>query len=306
MHSFFRRMGNITKKNKLAVWGWWQGNNLGDNWIKQINQEQFPHADFVDTDFMDINSYGFVLIGGGGLFINDIIAPWDGDIKVPYGVIGIGAEFDHENNKVKELAENACFFLARDSESYVRMKMEKGPESYDVTFCNPLPWIVSPSKSSRVICVFYEEDLKTNPLYDRYTCGEDFEKKLFDLVSGYFNVVEMNDFQTKSCNIAEIITDADCVISGKFHGIVAAIQRGIPCIAIDMSAKIYDIMRACRLGQYCIPKNELNRVPELLRQIDREYEDIRQKMYNYRTRANLVMQKQYTEMKEIIRDYVKV
>ena len=34
---------------KLYIWGWWQGNNLGDNWIKKTLATIFPEAIFIDT-----------------------------------------------------------------------------------------------------------------------------------------------------------------------------------------------------------------------------------------------------------------
>ena len=54
---------------KIAIWGWWQGNNLGDNWIKDVLNMIFPFAKFIDTRVTDFKEYDFVICGGGGLFM---------------------------------------------------------------------------------------------------------------------------------------------------------------------------------------------------------------------------------------------
>ena len=62
-------------ENGLYIWGWWQGNNLGDNWIKKILSRLFPMAQFIDTNVQKFKKNSFVICGGGGLFISDVVAP---------------------------------------------------------------------------------------------------------------------------------------------------------------------------------------------------------------------------------------
>ena len=72
---------------KLGIWGWWQGGNLGDNWIKKTLSSVFPEADFIDTRTTDFSGYSFVICGGGGLFIKDVISPWNGYSQdIPFGM----------------------------------------------------------------------------------------------------------------------------------------------------------------------------------------------------------------------------
>ena len=59
---------------KLYIWGWWQGNNLGDNWIKKTLATIFPEAIFIDTGVQEFEEDSFVVCGGGGLFIYDVSA----------------------------------------------------------------------------------------------------------------------------------------------------------------------------------------------------------------------------------------
>jgi hypothetical protein len=50
-----RRSGSRERGSRLAIWGWWQGRNLGDNWIKSIWAELFPAAVFLDTTQMSLD-----------------------------------------------------------------------------------------------------------------------------------------------------------------------------------------------------------------------------------------------------------
>lgn len=51
---------------KLYIWGCWQGNNLGDNWIKLTLSKIFPYANFIDTSVTEFpNQDDFIICDGG-------------------------------------------------------------------------------------------------------------------------------------------------------------------------------------------------------------------------------------------------
>ena len=124
---------------KLAIWGWWQGGNLGDNWIKKVLSDIFPEACFINTNEKEFSDYDFVICGGGGLYIYDTIRPWtEYSQNTPFGMLGLGAEFPHKSNNALELKEKSCFFYIRDQYSLDCMKIKDIPRSYDLTFYDPL------------------------------------------------------------------------------------------------------------------------------------------------------------------------
>lgn len=293
-------------KEKLAIWGWWQGKNLGDNWIMQTNKMLFPNAVFIDTMFQDINDFGFVLIGGGGLFINSVIPPWNGGVKVPFGGWGLGAEFAHSSNDILKLSERAEFFYARDKKSYELMGISNRECSYDVTFAIPLDWGMEERNMEKVLFIWYEEDISSSELYNDYTCNKNFYFDCLQILYQKYSKVEISNFQTSNYEVQNIITDCSLIVSGKYHGIVAAIQSGIPCIAVEMSTKLRDIMNDCDLGEFCITTQELEKLPDLIDKVRKEYNMIRQKQYIYRNRANQRMIQCYKEIKEKIQEYVDV
>lgn len=283
-------------KFRLGIWGWWQGHNLGDNWIKNILRKTFPFAEFVTTDVQDFSKYDFMICGGGGLFIYDVIAPWDKieNIKIPYGILGLGAEFPHSSNLAKKIEEAAKFFFIRDEYSMKCMGTSRNSKSYDCTFITPLHWNeVQEMNSDKVFFVWRDgQELLNNPSFREYIQYKNGVKEEWNSsIEKHFAKTIYDDFQTNEADIEARIGDAGFVISGRYHGIVAAIQKGIPFIAIDICPKIRALVEECGLADYCIKISEIDKVEPLILKAKAQIEEIRIKEQEYRTRAHAKMQK---------------
>lgn len=282
-------------KKKVAVWGWWQGENLGDQWIKEIMQEIFPAAELIDTRNL-IKGYDFVICGGGGLFIDKVPLHWKlASRRVRYGMIGLGAEFEHADFDARTLAEGAEFFFVRDEYSMRCMHLEQYPRSYDITFARPLE-LLDENLLQGEHCLFVwrtpGQEMLSNPRFAEYQRAEydyyDWEKRVYRS----FVHVKQDDFVTFESDVEKRIEGCDFVISGRYHGIVAAIQKGIPCIAIDLCPKIRALMQEAGLEEYCIKLNEADRLDDLIAKAKRDRWEIRRKEIEFRTAACRVIQEQ--------------
>jgi len=303
--SDYKIQKQYTYKSKLAIWGWWQGNNMGDNWIKLTHKHFFPQADFIDTTITDFSNYNFVLIGGGGLFINSIISPWNTFPDIHYGAIGISAEFKHNDNQAEQLRKQSKFFFVRDDLSIELMKLNNVTRSYDVTFAYPLEFLLTPLNMNNVQFIWYENDLLDNSLYSVHTCNQNSYLEILNILYQIFDYVDFSDFQGDSGNPNDYISNnSGIIVSGKFHGIVAAIQKGIPCIGIEMSVKVRSIMNDCGLDEYCITKSEISKIPHLVNKIKKNYNIIRQKQFDYRNKAYQKMSQDYEYAITIINKYI--
>lgn len=288
----------MRKKNfRLGIWGWWQGHNLGDNWIRNILHETFPMAELVPTSVQDFSNYDFMICGGGGLFIYDAISPWNQPekIKIPFGALGLGAEFAHESNIAKVLQEKANFFFLRDDYSIECMHVSHQAKSYDCTFIKPLAW--SDSNTVRTQKVFFVwrdgQELMSNEKFYQYIGREKSEDTARELKQSYQTILKEHfaeiledDFQTDEYDMEPRMEDAGFVVSGRFHGVVAAIQKGLPFIAIDICPKIRALVKECGLEHYCIKISELDKLSGLIEEAKDNLEDIRSKELQYRTAAH--------------------
>lgn len=290
-------------KKRLAVWGWWQGRNLGDNWIKRTVAELFPEAEFIDTRVTDFSAYDFVICGGGGLFIYDTIRPWvNYTQKTPYGMLGLGAEFPHITDQAYKLSKNAKFFYVRDQYSLDCMKIEDIERSYDITFASPLDFTDNGSLNMDKLFLVWRDgqDLIRNEQFRKYIGYENNKDEFNEMVAGEFEEIITDDFQTCGNDIENRIGNCGFVISGRYHGIIAAIQKGLPCIAIDICPKIRALMKDCGLEEYCIKINEIKKLKSLISRAKTECGIIRKKQLAYKETAILTLKKQILQVKAAV------
>lgn len=288
---------------KIAIWGWWQGNNLGDNWIKAVLKLIFPYADFINTRVTDFKEYDFVICGGGGLFIYDVISPWKQYTqKIPFGMLGLGAEFPHKSNTAYELAKRADFFLVRDEYSLNCMHVFDVERSYDITFAYPLNRKEEQEINLSNLYFIWRDgkELISNEQFKSYICYEDIKEKWTSIVESEFDRIKYDDFQTDVSDISERMKEIGFVISGRYHGIVAAIQNGVPFLAIDICPKIRALLIECGLEEYCIKISEVDKARDLIRLAKRKFKLIREKEEIFCRRANLTLQYQLDMVKSKI------
>lgn len=266
--------------NRLCIWGWWQGNNLGDNWIKKILSKLFPTAQFLDTNVQKFEKNSFVICGGGGLFIYDVVAPWNNIQKnINFGILGLGAEFPHATNAAVDLYDKSKFFYVRDQYSLDCMHLSNIERSYDLTFSMPLEWTEeNQTDKNKVFFVWRDgKELLNNAQFAEYICPGSSFAEWKDAISSNFDRIIEDDFQTRDDNIEERISDAGFVVSGRYHGIVAAIQKGLPFVAIDICPKIRALLEDCGLEEYCIKMSEIDKLDALIKKALRNTCDIREK-----------------------------
>ena len=283
----------IKQRFRMGIWGWWQGHNLGDNWIRKIISEAFPMAELVDTSVTDFSKYDFMLCGGGGLFIFDVIPPWDEEITIPYGAIGLGAEFPLESKRAAELEKDAVIFKVRDWYSVDCMGLSSSSKSYDCTFIDPLPWMEKENLDFKKVFYVWRDgkELVDKQLFKDYIKPIPDAKEKWDAVvyKNFENVLE-DDFQTNGDDILERIQNCGFVISGRYHGIVAAIQRGIPFVAIDICPKIRALLQDVGLEEYCIKISQIDQIQITIDKALKNTDEIRELEFEYRSQAYSKMQ----------------
>lgn len=279
----------------LYIWGWWQGNNLGDNWIKRTLSEMFPNAFFIDTSVHKFEKDSFVICGGGGLFIYDVISPWDKLPKnISYGVLGMGAEFPHNSSKAVKLKKKSKFFYVRDEYSLRCMHLDNIERSYDITFATPLTFTSKETDPlDKVFFVWRDgQELLSNAQFNHYIKSGSSYEEWKSLIKSKFKCVQEDDFQTRDDDIEIRISNASFVVSGRYHGIVAAIQKGLPFIAIDICPKIRALLKECALEKYCVKISEIEKVESLIDDACTNIEEIRKKEIAYTTKARGILQQQ--------------
>ena len=279
----------LFKPNKgIAIWGWWQGGNLGDNWIKQVMAKAFTDSCFISTDTpsTDLNKYSFLICGGGGLFIRDVYETWKQKIVVPFGAIGLGAEFSHKTNAAFALSQRAQFFFARDQYSIECMHLSDKHRSYDMTFFDPLPVLEKPDLGKILFIWRAPEELLVYDDFIQYIGKSSPEQEWIKILKHNFQTITTDTFLTTDNYIKLITDDVEFIISARYHGIIAAIQRGIPCIGIDICPKIRALLKECGLENFCLKLSEVNMLEKKINEGRDNAHLIRQKQLDFAAGAH--------------------
>ena len=116
--------------------------------------------------------------------------------------------------------------------------------------------------------------------------------------------ISEDDFQTTECYIDELSQGCGFIISARYHGIIAAIQRGIPCIGIDLCPKTRALMEEVGLAEYCLKIADFGKLPELVRKAKTERCDIIRLEQIYCKKATELLSIHLSEINKIIRDFL--
>jgi hypothetical protein len=298
---------NITHDKKIAVWGWWQGRNLGDMWILESIKKKFPGIIPITTEIEDYSDYDFLLIGGGGLLNGPKLrAPFNKILPTKYGSFGLGGEFPIVDDFLSVFINNAEFFGVRDKrniDTYKTNITTKLEMSCDCTFLYPLnKKFVNPNINIKNIKLIWRDPyglLKWDKSKHHHLDGLELNM----LFGNYLGVIPHNDnakclslyknllgrhgnvlYETYNVNnftyddLYKRFKQIDLIVTMRYHGVMAAIQLGIPCIALDIYPKVRTLMQECDLEKYCIKLREFSKINNIIIDIKQNWNVIRKKM----------------------------
>jgi hypothetical protein len=295
-------------EKKIGVWGWWNQRNVGDNWILAnmfgiFGKKIIPVRDSV-TDF---SGFDFMICGGGGLFAEKIKPPWNKEtLGVPYGVFCIGTEHGVNSIEAERLVKNASFFYTRDVLTYDAFNCKNLHQlAGDVTFYKPIR--AHKIENALNILLLWRYDFKA--LYkhsSKWTSyiGGYMESRAWEEILATKDYVITCDFNSTLTSPLYYIKNARFIVSQRFHGVVAAIQAGIPVIAIDVCPKIRAIMKEAGLDKYCIKVTQTDQIKDLYEDCFSNLADIRQRMQQYTATTRHLVQRAATEAKDKIEEVI--
>jgi hypothetical protein len=243
----------FTKNKKIAVWGWWQGCNLGDLWLLECMKIKFPGIIPITTEEIDFVKYDFVISGPGGRISGPHLRkPFDKPIGTKYASIGIGGEFEiKDKTQLRKLINLSVFFGVRDGRNLQTYAIENNRRlelSGDCTFLYPLERKKFHRAHIRNISLIWRDPkglLKWHLSKHHKEDGEELNK----LFGEHLGPIPYND-SNKALNIYKNILSkhgklkvdlyrsrnfsfwdiyerfqyTDLLVSMRYHGVVAAIQ----------------------------------------------------------------------------------
>lgn len=258
----------------IAIFGYYNFFNAGDDriqyCIKRIlkgnNLVFFPH--FLPAPPLQyLNTFDWILIGGGGLVIERVgiwkdMSKWLKPLKANVGIFGLGINNITKDllNELSSLLDKATFFFVRDRQSKELLNNDQRVEVHpDLTWCFPLQNKTKPQKDRYAInltpCSWKDFDsdmwihemsgidLIPFPLY--FTKERDYK-----LLQKYFGNSVNQEFSL------EPLLNSEMLIACRYHAIIFAMQLGIPFIAIAYDDKVRRLLEDCNLSYLCLNTDE--------------------------------------------------
>jgi len=320
----------LAAKFKIGLWGNWNTENLGDIWVLNNMKKRFPGIVSIDSKYTtsdDIEDLDFLIIGCGELFNGPKLPSlFREKVACKYGAFSVGGEFeilDKEN--LKQLVNESEFFTVRDTRNLQTFQIPDISEvnkdigvSGDLSFLYPLAIKKTVSKINNIKLIWRNPtdlfslekskfDRERNQDFKEYIGQIPFnsDKKTVEYLTKtlkvHGRVIYDNNRVKKDLSYNSFekrFENSNLVVSSRYHGLAAAIQMGIPCIALDICPRINTLMKEAGLEKYCLKLYQITKIPKLLIDIEKTYHSIVSKMKTYRERQKERLEK-YANITEL-------
>jgi len=314
---------------KLGFMGWWKGKNEGDNYIKYCLKRSFSdyNVTFLSTclptwtNLRKINKLDFLIIGGGGLFIERPPPPfntyldWKHKLKVPFGFLGIGVQ--EINPKLsptyQALCDDSIFFSVRDEDSHdlLRPFSSNILVAPDLTFLYPRTLPIGIRDKIGVNLRVWNFDEKRS--YD----NKEWCKAINDLpntkktipLSFLKNIDDreamknINGEKNKKFDMM-LYSDVHIMIGMRYHSIIFAVQNFIPSIGISYTPKVRRLFSAMYLDRYCLGLDEYDELENTFFSLVENFEYVTKKYLFYTFKARKEVSENIEKIKEMIKNEI--
>jgi polysaccharide pyruvyl transferase WcaK-like protein len=310
----------------VGVIGWWHYGNEGDFKILEcLRRSLLPH-DLVPIDapfkltadvIRRLNRLDFVLIGGGGLFIDGPPRPfntfhqWSDELQTPLGVVGVGVDaIANENHPaLGALLEQAQFFYVRDRVSLELLAHPKVGLIPDLTFLHPQ--LAAPRQQ--------KHPSKVSPV-----CGVNLRKMPGIQMDGWIKTLQRIKLDYRGIPLStygkwsetdllgqinpqcasqfspDLYRGLDLMVGTAFHSIIFAIQNAVPIIAIAYAPKVPRLMRELELGDYVLPPDAWDQLPDLIERTLQERDHLIRHLHTATMRMRHEARRTFTDVREQI------
>lgn len=292
------------KKPRVCLLGWWEGKNEGDLYMLEVLKKAFDGAfetsprripfKFTWLKRIYLNSFDFMIVGGGGLFIKappkpfDTYDRWGDSVKPGLSFFGVSIEgLDPEYESVtRRLIEKSRFFIVRDTRSFELLrrlspKVELAP---DITFLYP-----------RRVRRNINPDLIGVNLRKTGTCDSSLWARAINSLEGRKVLIPMSELE--DCRDADemagikgellprfdisVYSGIRLVISMRLHALIFAVQNAIPVIGIAYAPKVRNLFYDLGMEEFCLEPGEHARLPEVFKELTRRQDEISARLQSY-------------------------
>lgn len=310
----------------ILVLGWFHHKNAGDDRIQQAWTHFF---DGHTLAFMPAGrnlpkalllDYDLLVVGGGGLFTRNSGLPKRllTYIKtgIPIWVAGVSAEAleEEEVEQLKKFVDWGGVLQVRDEGSADLLGLPDKQVVPDLSFLIPFEPIQNPKENAKLGWV-----LRNESVFQNLPWKQVLEKLNLPLqaIPFYFennsDLEQMKQLADESSIPSEFRPDLaqgiKALITGRFHGLLFAIQWGLPFIAISSRPKVHRFAETHGLSSWVMKESEMEQLPEKYELLEANYSTFLERLSTLRAQliaeAHAGYQQAWGELQEPINAWKK-
>ena len=219
----------------------------------------------------------FIIIGGGGLFMDYFVPFWEGFLsiteRVPFVIWGVGyCDMKRERTipppkLIEEIVSRARLCVVRDDLTHRHLARCQLPPpvpcpamvAVPTAAAVPEPRLLHVDHFDNVGKVIHEFMVKTGEMFAEKT-GRSYRQTNNLLPGGHFKALG---------RIVELYTSADLVLTSRLHGCIMALATGRRVLAVSADHKVESFMAAAGLSEWVMDLDSsgslmerLHRLPE--------------------------------------------
>jgi polysaccharide pyruvyl transferase WcaK-like protein len=225
------------------------------------------------SEVANANSDHFILIGGGGLFMDYFEPFWQGfrevAERVSYGIWGVGyCDMKREKSRpgqklIEEIASRARFCIVRDelTRGYLASSNLPAP-----VVCPTVNLVDRREVGNGVLHVDAYDNVGPEIYAEMNSIGRRFATQTGRSFRAINNLIESGS-EKALARALDHYAEADIVLSGRLHGCIIGLSMGRKVVAVSGDHKVESFMSAAGLGDWVLDLNQIGELPSRLRDL---------------------------------------
>jgi polysaccharide pyruvyl transferase WcaK-like protein len=269
----------------IAIFGWYHHRNAGDDriqycltrWLDGHTLAFLPAGRQPPIHLL--RTYDAAIIGGGGLIMGEggmfrHMTRWVKSAGIPVALVGVSVErvTSTLRNELREFFDICCFVWFRDQGSLEEIGSH--PKAFvapDVTWLYPFP-LLPPSPTGVALCLRRQSGI---PIEKWQRAVAEMNERVLPWPF-YFeqggDAALLQKILPKSAVPEEFqmdpLKETATVVSGRYHGLLFALQSGRPILAVSSLPKIRRFLAEHGLGEWCMAETEPEKLKERLQHLN--------------------------------------
>jgi polysaccharide pyruvyl transferase WcaK-like protein len=268
--------------NRSNAGDWLSARGIQSQLAPWTIQEHLCDAPFVSETLAALGQASerdFIVIGGGGLFMDYFVPFWEGfhnlAARVPFAIWGTGyCDMKRETSQppaalMEGIVRQARLCIVRDELTRRHLASCGLPAPVPCPTFLAVPTSSQPPKR-RLLHVDHYDNVGAD-VYERMVrVGEDYSVRTGRSYRQTNNLLPSGDAAALD-RILRLYASADLILTSRLHGCILALAIGRPVLAVSADHKVESFMTAAGLSDWVLDLDDLAELPQRLERLPEQH-----------------------------------